>query len=60
MAEIVALKLMKENVDDRTPISEMANSIFGKRYGDKGYISKVLSGKLFDKKVELVTTVQKI
>lgn len=37
----------------------MANAVFGKLYGDKGYISKVLSDELFDKGVELITTVRK-
>ena len=57
--EIVALKLTKGNVDDRKPVSEMSYSIFGKLYGDKGYISKALSGDLLDKGVELITTIRK-
>jgi transposase len=59
LGEIVALKLTKGNVDDRQPVSDMADSIFGKLYGDKGYISKALSGELMDKGVELITTVRK-
>ena len=31
----------------------------GKLYGDKGYISKALTGELLDKGVELITTVRK-
>lgn len=59
LGEIVALKLTKGNVDDRKPVAEMADSIFGKLYGDKGYISKALSGELLDKGVELITTIRK-
>ncbi|KMT66878.1 IS982 family transposase [Catenovulum maritimum] len=59
LGEIVALKLTKGNVDDRKPVAEMADSIFGKLYGDKGYISKALSGELLDKGVELLTTIRK-
>ena len=59
LGEIVSLKLTKGNVDDRQPVSEMADSLFGKLYGDKGYISKALSGELLDKGVELITTVRK-
>ena len=55
----MALKLTKGNVDDRQPVSDMADSIFGKLYGDKGYISKALSDELMDKGVELITTVRK-
>ncbi len=59
MGEIVALKLTKGNVDDRQPVSEMAESLFGKLYGDKGYISQALTGELLEKCVELITTVRK-
>ena len=59
LGEILSLKLTKGNVDDRQPVPEMAKSIFGKLYGDKGYISKALSGELLDKGVELITTVRK-
>ena len=59
LGEIVALKLTTGNVDDREPVSDMADSLFGKLYGDKGYISKALSGELLEKGVELITTVRK-
>ena len=59
LGEIVSLKLTKGNVDDRQPVPEMADSLFGKLYGDKGYISKALSGELLDKGVELITTIRK-
>ncbi len=59
LGEIVALKLTKGNEDDRKPVLEMADSIWGKLYGDKGYISKALTGELLDKGIELITTVRK-
>ena len=59
LGEIVALKLTKGNEDDRKPLSEMADSIFGKLFADKGYISKALTGELLDKGVELITNVRK-
>lgn len=59
LGEIVALKLTRGNTDDRSPVPEMADSIFGKLYGDKGYISKALSGELLERGVELITTVRK-
>lgn len=49
----------KGNVDDRAPIPAMTDDLFGKLYGDKGYISKALSGELWEKGVELITTVRK-
>jgi hypothetical protein len=59
LGEIVSLKLTKGNVDDRKPIPEMTDSLFGKLYADKGYISQALSGELLEKGVELVTTIRK-
>ena len=59
LGETVALKLTKGNPDDRQPISEMAGALFGKLYGDKGYISQALTGELLEKGVELITTVRK-
>ena len=59
LGEIVSLKLTKGNVDDRAPIPEMTDDLFGKLYGDKGYISKALSGELWEKGIELITTVRK-
>ena len=59
LGEIVALKLTKGNVDDRQLVSEMAESLFGKLYDDKGYISKALTADLLEKGVELLTTVCK-
>lgn len=59
LEEIVSLKLTKSNVDDREPAVDMTDSIFGKLYGDKGYISRSLSGELLDKGIELITTIRK-
>ncbi len=50
--EILGIKLTAGNVDDRKPILEMASGLFGKLYGDKGYISKALKHKLFEQDVE--------
>lgn len=59
LGEIISLKLTKGNVDDRAPVAEMTDDLFGKLYGDKGYISKALTGELWDKGVELITTIRK-
>ncbi len=57
--DILAVKLTPGNVDDRKPVPELTDNVFGKLYGDKGYISQALAGKLFDKNVELITNVRK-
>ncbi|ELS03275.1 transposase family protein [Xenococcus sp. PCC 7305] len=38
--ELLALKLTPGNVDDRKPVPEMTEGIFGKLFGDRGYISQ--------------------
>jgi len=57
--DILAVKLTPGNVDDRKPVPEMAENMFGALYVDKGYISKVLADTLFDNNVELITNVRK-
>jgi hypothetical protein len=57
--EIVAAKLTTGNVHDTKPVSELADGLTDKLYGDKGYISKALESDLFDKGVTLITTVRK-
>jgi len=57
--DILAAKLTPANIDDRKQVPEMAENLFGKLYGDKGYISKALAGTLFDKNVELITNIRK-
>ena len=49
------------NVNDRKPLNDMDlhKRIFGKLYGDKGYISKDLFEKLFVDGVHLITKIKK-
>ena len=57
--DILEAKLTPAHVDDRKPVPEMARGLFGKLYGDKGYISKALGAELFEKGIELITNVRK-
>lgn len=60
--EILSCYLTAGNVDDRKPVSAMvkkARQMFGKLFGDKGYISKVLTECLLDEQVRLVTGIKK-
>lgn len=59
LGEIVALKLTEGNEDDRKPVPELAEGLWGKLYGGKGYISQALTGELLDKGIELITTIRK-
>ncbi len=57
--ELLAFKLTPGNVDDRKPIPDMAADIFGKLFGDKGYISQPLFDQLLKNGVQLVTKIRK-
>ncbi len=38
--ELLAFKLTPGNTDDHKPVPEMSEGIFGKLFGDRGYISQ--------------------
>jgi len=59
--EIVEFLLTPGNVDDRFPLKQQKfiDKIFGKIYGDKGYIGKDLFDKLFVDGIHLITKVRK-
>ena len=57
--ELLAVKLTLANVDDRVPVPEMTRSLFGKLFGDKGYISQQLFELLFERGVQLITKLKK-
>lgn len=56
--ELVAFYLTPGNVDDRKPVPKMCRDLFGKLFGDKGYLSKSLFQKLWADGVQLVTMVR--
>lgn len=57
--ELLSFKLTPGNVDDRNPVPKMTKELWGKLFGDKGYISKKLFKLLFKKGVQLITSVKK-
>ena len=59
--ELLDFMLTQANVDDREPLRNFAfhKRIFGKIYGDKGYIGKDLFEQLFVDGVHLVTKIRK-
>lgn len=56
--DLLAWKLTKGHVDDRKPVPDLCTHIFGKLFGDKGYISKVLSEQLLKNGTQLFTTIR--
>lgn len=59
LGEILACQVTPGNVDDRQPIPVMTQSLTGKLFGDKGYISKELTQKLLEGGLQLITPVRK-
>jgi Transposase DDE domain len=59
--EILSFYLSKGNVDDRNikAITTMTKEVFGKLFGDKGYLSKALSDMLFGDGIQLITAVRR-
>jgi hypothetical protein len=53
--ELLSLRLTPGNVDDRRPMPELVKDLFGKLFGDKGYISQPLFETLYGDGVQLVT-----
>ena len=59
--EIIDFMLTPGNIDDRFPLKQeqFLDKIFGKIFGDKGYIGQDLFEKLFVDGIHLVTKVRK-
>lgn len=57
--ELLAVHLTPGNVDDRKPLPQMCSGLFGKRFGDKAYLSQALFEQLFEQGLELITSLRK-
>lgn len=57
--ELVAFRVTPGNLDDRKGLRKMANYLKGKRFGDKGYISKVLQEEWWDKGIQRITPLRR-
>ncbi len=57
--DLLACRLTPANVDDRRPVPQMAQGLFGKLIGDKGYLSPALVASLLQQGVELLTPIRK-
>jgi transposase len=59
--EILSFYLSQGNVSDNNAkiITRMTKEIFGKVFGDKGYINKALADLLFDDGIQLITAVRR-
>lgn len=59
--ELLSFYLTTGNTDDRNPkvIQAMTRQLFGKLFGDKGYLPKALFDSLFADGIQLVTRLRK-
>jgi transposase len=57
--ELLSCRLTAGNVDDRRAVPQLAQRLFGKLVGDKGYLSKDLVAWLLEQGVELLTPIKR-
>ncbi len=57
--ELLAFRLTPGNVDDRQPVPDMTQGLWGKLFGDKGYISAELFAQLWGQGLQLVTGIRR-
>lgn len=57
--ELLSLRLTPGNTDDRRPVPELVKGLFGKLFGDKGYVSRPLFETLYDGGVQLMTKLKR-
>jgi len=57
--ELLGATLTPGNVDDRTPVPALTRRILGKLFGDKGYISAELFQSLWERGLQLITSIRK-
>src|SRR5438874_3186913 len=57
--ELLGVKITAGNIDDRGPVPELARALFGKLFGDRGYISQALFEQLWQQGVQLITKLRK-
>jgi len=59
VGDLVATQLTTGNTDDRIALEDMVEAVYGKVFGDKGYVSQPLFDRLSQKNIELITTIRK-
>jgi hypothetical protein len=57
--DLLACGLTPGNVDDRPPVPQMVKRLRGKLFGDRGYISALLTQLLFEQGLQLITRLRK-
>jgi hypothetical protein len=53
--ELLAARLTAGNIDDRVPVPRLVQRLWGKLFGDKGYLSQPLTSQLRQRGIHLIT-----
>ena len=59
LGELLACRLTPGHVDDRSPVPVLVQRVFGKLFGDRGYLSQGLFAELFERGIHLVTKLKR-
>lgn len=57
--DLLAFAFTPGNIDDRKPVESMSQRLWGKLFGDKGYISQKLFNHLYERGIQLITNTRK-
>jgi hypothetical protein len=57
--ELLAVRFTPGNVDDRTPVPDLAEGLWGKLFGDRGYLGQELFERLQQSGVQLITKLKR-
>jgi hypothetical protein len=57
--ELLACCLTPGNVDDRVPVPALVEELWGKLFGDKGYLSQALFETLLEQDLQLITKLRR-
>lgn len=57
--ELLAFQITPGNTDDRVPVPTLTQNLWGRLFGDKGYISKKLWQSLWSNNIKLITPFKK-
>jgi hypothetical protein len=57
--DLLAVRLTPGNVDDRAPVPTLVEGLWGKLFGDRGYIGQELFEQLWETGVQLITKLKR-
>lgn len=57
--ELLGAIITPGNTDDRKPVPKLSQRLFGKLFGDRGYVSQELFNLLYEQGVQLITKLKK-